>query len=100
MMYMGKGGKIAMIVIGAILLILGIYWAATAGAGVAALELANCGIYTSISSAYSSCMSILGTNPLYQAAKGLVTIFLVVGIIVLAIGALLLIFGLVGLKKA
>ncbi len=92
---MGKGGKIAMIIIGAVLLIVGIYYAATAGTATAAFDaaLSLCGTST-------TCRALVTGNPAYQLAAAAVTTTMIIGIILLAIGAVLLIVGLLKLKSA
>jgi hypothetical protein len=106
MTYMGKGGAIAMIVIGAILLVSGIgvlaFWGMASGAVAAevALGLSSCSAYYtgSLSPYLSTCVS--SVNAAAELANAAAAIFMYPGIIMLAIGAILLIFGIIKIRKA
>jgi hypothetical protein len=106
MIHMGKGGAIAMIVIGAILLVSGIgvlaFWGLATGtiaAGVAA-GLSSCSAYYtgSLSPYLATCVS--SVNAAADLASAAAGIFMYPGIILLAVGAILLIFGIIKIRKA
>lgn len=97
---MGKGGKIAMIIIGAILLIVGIYYVATAGAAMAAFQVYadSCNLLSG--TLKDLCTSSLTLIPGYAIAQAAVTTATIIGVILLAVGAILLLVGLLKLKNA
>ncbi len=92
---MGKGGKIAMIIIGAILLIVGIYMLTLWSAANAPLQAALAVCNLAPEPTKTACTQ--AANLLYGSAGML---FLVPGIILLAVGAILLLVGLLKLKSA